>query len=78
MATKGIVDKSGVVDSIIHELTKKGAARLVHLGSFRVKTVKGRKRYDFKARRVIPMPPYKQIVFTPARGISEMLREDKM
>lgn len=78
MATKGIVDKSGLVDQLIDELASKGSARLVHLGLFRVALIKGKKRYDFKARKVIAMKPYKQIIFTPARGIREMLREDKM
>jgi len=73
-----IKDGNGLVDQLVHELSKKGSARLVHLGQFRVVEIKGHKRYDFKERRVVPMKPYKQIIFTPARGIREMLRDDKM
>jgi len=75
---KGIVDKSGLLEQLIGELQKNGSARLVHLGLFRVKVLKGRKRYDFKKRKVIAMKPYKVIIFTPARGIREMLGGDKM
>lgn len=76
--SNNLKDKSGLVDAMVHELQKKGAVRLVHLGLFRIRVIKGHKRYDFKARKVIAMKPYKQIIFTPARGIREMLREDKM
>jgi len=75
---KNLKDNSGLIDEVIHELTKKGSVRLVHLGQFRVAKVKGRKRYDFKERKVVPMEPYKQIIFTPAKGIRDMLRDDKM
>lgn len=75
---KGIVDKTGLIDQLVGELESKGSARLVHLGLFRVKLIKGKKRYDFKERQVIAVKPYKIIIFTPARGIREMLRENKM
>lgn len=73
-----IKDKSGLIDSVVHELSTNGSVRLVHLGLFRVVTIKGHKRYEFKTRKVVAMKPYKQIIFTPARGIREMLRDNKM
>lgn len=75
---KGIKDKSGLVDSLVSELSSAGSVRLVHLGLFRVKLIKGKKRYDFKSRKVIAVKPYKIIIFTPARGIREMLQGKKM
>lgn len=75
---KNIKDTSGIVDAMIAELVKTGSVRLVHFGLFRVREIKGHKRYDFKARKVIAMEPYKQIIYTPARGIREMLRDGKM
>lgn len=73
-----ITDKTGIVDELVQTLSKKGAVRLVHLGLFRVVEIKGRKRYDFKKRGMVAMKPFKQIIFTPARGIREMLRDGKV
>lgn len=80
MAVKSnnLADKSGLVDSMVHELATKGSVRLVHFGHFQIKTISGHKRYAFKERKVIEQKPYKQIIFTPARGIREMLRKGKM
>lgn len=80
MASKrnNLKDNSGIVDKIIHELSVHGSVRLVHFGLFRVVEIKGHKRYDFKKRRVVEAKPYKQIIYTPARGIREMLRDGKM
>lgn len=69
-----IKDRSGLVDQLVHELSTKGSARLVHLGLFRVVPIKGRKRYDFKERRVVSMKPYKQLTFQPAKGIRDILQ----
>lgn len=71
-------DKNGLIDELIHTLEKNGSARLVHFGLFRIVEIKGHKRYDFKERKVVPMKPYKQIIFTPSKGIREMLRDGKM
>lgn len=76
--TKNLKDTSGLIDAMVHELSSNGSVRLVHLGVFKIKTIKDRKRYDFADRKVIPVKPFKQIIFTPARGIREMLREGKM
>lgn len=73
-----IKDGSGIVDALIAEISQNGSARLVHFGLFRVVELKNKKRFDFKKRKVIPMPPYKQIIFTPSRSIREMLRDGKM
>ena len=75
---KNLKDTSGLIDQLVHELEKNGSARLVHFGLFKIKEIKGHKRYDFKARKVVPMEPYKQIIFTPSKGIREMLRDGKM
>jgi nucleoid DNA-binding protein len=72
-----LIDRSGLVDRLVHELATKGSVRLVHLGLFRVTKIKDRKRYDFKARKVITMEPYKQIVFTPSIGVRELIRKGK-
>lgn len=71
-------DESGLIDAAVHTLATKGSVRMVHLGLFRVAVIRGHKRYDFKARKVVAMKPYKQIIFTPAKGIREMLRLGKM
>lgn len=73
-----IKDASGTIDALIAEITRSGSARLVHLGLFRVVELKGKKRFDFKARKVVEMKPYKQIIFTPSKSIREMLRDGKM
>lgn len=73
-----LTDKSGLVDELVDRLAKGGKVRLVHFGLFRVATIKGKKRYDFKKRKVVSAEPYKIIIYTPARGIREMLREGKM
>lgn len=80
MASKrhSIKDKSGMIDALVHELVSKGSVRLSHFGLFRVREIKGHKRYDFKKRRIVEVEPYKQIIFTPARGIAEMLRSGKV
>ena len=80
MASKStnLTDKTGLIDKMVHALSTEGAVRLVHFGQFRIKTIKGHKRFDFKKREMVPMKPYKQIIFTPARGIREMLRDGKM
>lgn len=76
--SNNLKDTSGLVDALVDQLSKKGVVRLVHLGLFRVLQIKGKKRYSFKTREVVDANPYKQIIFTPARGIRQMLREDKM
>lgn len=73
-----VKDKTGIVDAMVQELSKKGSVRLVHFGLFKVRKIKGRKRYDFKERKMVAMKPFKQIIFSPARGIREMLRDGKM
>lgn len=75
---KNLKDKNGLIDELIHELEQNGSARLVHFGLFRIAEIKGHKRYDFKQRKVVAMKPYKQIIFTPSKGIREMLRDGKM
>lgn len=65
------------MDQLVHELATHGSARLVHLGLFRVVEVKNRKRYDFKERRVANLEPYKQITFSPSKGIRDMLQKKK-
>lgn len=80
MASKGknLKDNSGIVDLLIHELFKHGQVRLVHFGTFRIREIKGHKRYAFKKRKVVEAKPYKIITFKPARGIHEMLGKGKM
>lgn len=78
MARGSAIKDSAVVDALVRELSERGSARLVHLGLFRIVEVKGHKRYDFKKRDVVPMKPYKQIIFTPSQGIREMLKSGKM
>lgn len=68
-----IRDDSGLVDKLVDALTRKGVARLVHFGLFRVVSVEGRKRYDFKKRRMVPVGSFKKITFTPAQGFRDML-----
>lgn len=75
---KNLKDSSGMVDALIHELSKTGSARLVHFGRFRIVELKGRKRYEFKTRKVVDMKPYKQIIFMPSKGLREMLHSGKM
>lgn len=75
---KNVVDKSGLVDQLVYELSQTGAVRLVHIGLFRVRKIEGKKRYHFKARKVVAAKPYNQIIFTPAQGIRDMLREGKI
>ena len=71
-------DKSGLVDQLVYELSKGESVRLVHLGLFRVVKQKGHKRYEFKTRKIVAAKPYNQIIFTPAQGIRDMLREGKI
>lgn len=73
-----LTDKSGLVDELISRLSKSGTVRLVHFGLFRVAEIKGKKRYDFRKRQIVPAKPYKIITFKPARGIHEMLGKGKM
>jgi len=62
-----------VVDRVVEMLIKKGAARIVHLGVFKVSSISGRKRYDFKKREMVPVESFKIINFKPARGLQILL-----
>ncbi|MBX4216155.1 HU family DNA-binding protein, partial [Candidatus Parcubacteria bacterium] len=74
---KNIKD-AGTVGNLVDTLARSGSVRLLHFGVFKVKTIKGHKRYDFKRRTVVPRKPYKQIIFTPAHGLREMLHTKKI
>ncbi len=76
---KNVKDINGdIIEQLIENLVKHGSVLLVHFGLFKVRVIKGSKRYDFKTRKIIPQKPYKQIIFTPSRGIRDMLKEGKM
>lgn len=68
-----VLDGSDISHILVDTLVKKGAVRLVHFGIFRAVLVKGRKRYDFKTRKMVDVPTFKQVTFTPAEGLREML-----
>lgn len=70
---KSIKDKAGLVDQLVNALHEKGAIRLTNFGSFKVVSIKGRKVFDFKKRQMRPVPAFKQVVFTSARGLRDML-----
>lgn len=72
-----IKDTTGLLDSLVESLMKNGSVRLIHFGTFRTKTIKGRKVYDWKKRAMRPIPPFKQVIFTPAKGLRDMLNKPR-
>ncbi len=79
MSTKlkkyNIKDESGLIEGLITGLQTKGAVRFLHFGLFKVVSVKGRTRYNFKTRKVVPTLPYKSITFSPAKGLRDMFNK---
>lgn len=74
-ADYNIKDASGLVENLMVDLQKKGAVRLLHFGLFKVQTVKGKTRYDFVNKKIVPIPTFKKISFTPAKGLREMINK---
>lgn len=72
-----IKDTTGLVDALVSELSKKGQVRLLHFGFFKVIEIRDKKRYDFKKRSVVNMPPYKIVNFKMAQGLKEMLNKKR-
>lgn len=70
-----VKDSGTTTDDLVRTLLKHGMARLVHFGRFRVIEMKGRKRYDFKKREMVPVGARKMITFAPSKGLREMLNK---
>lgn len=75
MSKKADIKQNGsdIRDQIIEALMKKGRARFMWLGTFKVISKRGGKRYDFKKRTMVPYPSYKTVIFTPAEGLHDMI-----
>lgn len=61
-----------MIESLISALQVNGAVRFLHFGLFKIVPVKGRTRYDFKKRKIVPTGPYNLITFSPAKGLRDM------
>ena len=72
---KVIKDKGTLIDDIVVALKKEKAVRVARLGTFEVKVIKGRKVFNQIKREVQNTPPFKQILFRPARGIKEFIKQ---
>lgn len=81
---KNITDKSynvkdvyaaHVVSEISSLLIRKGMARVSGFGVFKISKIKGRKRWDFKKKKAVPVESFKTIVFTSAEGLREKLNK---
>lgn len=70
-----IKDTTGFIDKLVEALSTGGDVQLTHFGRFRVVPVKGRKVYSFKERTMRPVPEYKIVMFTPSKGLREMLNK---
>lgn len=68
-----IADDSGLLEQLIESLLKKGMVRLTHFGLFEVVEVRGRMRYAFGKRKMVPVKAFRKIRFTPAAGLRDML-----
>lgn len=70
-----VKDTSGILDQLVENLVTKGSARFMHFGLFKVVSVTGRKRYSFQDRKMVPIPRYITVSFSPAQGLRDMLNE---
>lgn len=68
-----VKDTSGLVETLMTDLKTKGLVRFLHFGLFKVVSVQGRTRYDMISKKIVPVPTYKRILFTPAKGLKEMI-----
>lgn len=68
-----VKDKSGMIETLMTGLKNKGAVRLLHIGLFKVITIKDKSRYDFKSGKVVDVTPYKKISFTPSSSLKKVV-----
>ena len=71
---KIIKDKGILIDDIINTLKKEKKVYVSRLGIFEIKIIKGRKVWSTKERKMIPLKPFKQISFRPAKGVKEFIQ----
>ena len=65
------------LDTLIGTLRTKKRARFMNLGLFRVIEIKGRQRWDFRQKKMVTIPKFKTLVFTPAEGIKDLLNPSR-
>jgi nucleoid DNA-binding protein len=75
MSKRHIIKDQAFVDKLVGELSDHGDVHITHLGRFRVVSVKGRKVYSSRERKMVPVPEFKMVCFTPSKGLRDMLNQ---